>query len=157
MPYIHKFKYCNEMLKAYENNVLAGELSYEIHDDKLKIDNFYAGCNDPDYHLGTEMILNLLSHIDVKIHCIHGTLSTEDAKTHYIELGTNNHKLVGWHKSIPFYANLTNYINNSKFILYDGIRDWNSDITEEYIKNPIKTIDKLILANNNCRFNIIIK
>lgn len=159
MCYIHTFEidYNNSILFAYENNRKSGRLDFELQNENvLKIIDFKSGCNDPNYYQGTKMILYLLNDIKVPIKRIHGVLSTEDAKTEYIELEANSHKLVGWQVSIPFYAGLTRYIPNSKFILYDGMRDWKNDITEEYNYNSTECIDKLIIANNNCSFDIII-
>lgn len=159
MCYIHTFEvdYKNSILLAYENNHKSGRLDFELQNENiLKIIDFKSGCNDPNYYQGTKMILYLLNSIKVPIKRIHGVLSTEDAKTEYIELETNSHKLVGWQVSIPFYAGLTRYIPNSKFILYDGTNKWKNDVTENLKNNSVEYIDKLIVANNNCSFDIII-
>lgn len=159
MCYIHTFEvdYKNSILLAYENNHKSGRLDFELQNGNiLKIIDFKSGCNDPNYYQGTKMILYLLNSIKVPIKRIHGVLSTEDAKTEYIELEANSHKLVGWQVSIPFYAGLTKYIPNSKFILYDGTNKWKNDVTENFKNNSVAYIDKLIVANNNCSFDIII-
>ena len=159
MCYIHTFEvdYKNSILLAYENNHKSGRLDFELQNENiLKIIDFKSGCNDPNYYQGTKMILYLLNDIKVPIKRIHGVLSTEDAKTEYIELEANSHKLVGWQVSIPFYAGLTRYIPNSKFILYDGTNKWKNDVTENLKNNSVAYIDKLIVANNNCSFDIII-
>ena len=159
MCYIHTFEvdYKNSILLAYENNHKSGRLDFELQDGNiLKIIDFKSGCNDPNYYQGTKMILYLLNSIKVPIKRIHGVLSTEDAKTEYIELEANSHKLVGWQVSIPFYAGLTKHIPNSKFILYDGTNKWKNDVTENLKNNSVAYIDKLIVANNNCSFDIII-
>lgn len=159
MRYIHTFEvdYKNSILLAYENNHKSGRLDFELQNENiLKIIDFKSGCNDPNYYQGTKMILYLLNDIKVPIKRIHGVLSTEDAKTEYIELELNLHKLVGWQVSIPFYAGLTKYIPNSKFILYDGTNKWKNDVTENLKNNSVAYIDKLIVANNNCSFDIII-
>ena len=156
MEYVHTFKNNNDVLSAFENNVLSGELSYTytIANEDLKICNFYSGCNDPNYHQGTEMILYLLKAFDYSIKKIHGVLSTEDAMTKYIEIGTNTHKLTGWQTSIPFYANLEKYIKNSKFHLYKGLNSYKEDITYKYNTNPQNTIIDLINENQTCSFSI---
>ena len=159
MCYIHTFEvdYKNSILLAYENNHKSGRLDFELQNENiLKIIDFKSGCNDPNYYQGTKMILYLLNSIKVPIKRIHGVLSTEDTKTEYIELEANLHKLVGWQVSIPFYAGLTRYIPNSKFILYDGTNKWKNDVTENLKNNSVAYIDKLIVANNNCSFDIII-
>ena len=159
MCYIHTFEvdYKNSILLAYENNHKSGRLDFELQNENiLKIIDFKSGCNDPNYYQGTKMILYLLNSIKVPIKRIHGVLSTEDTKTEYIELEANSHKLVGWQVSIPFYAGLTRYIPNSKFILYDGKNKWKNDVTENLKNNSVAYIDKLIVANNNCSFDIII-
>lgn len=159
MCYIHTFEvdYKNSILLAYENNHKSGRLDFELQNENiLKIIDFKSGCNDPNYYQGTKMILYLLNSIKVPIKRIHGVLSTEDTKTEYIELEANSHKLVGWQVSIPFYAGLTRYIPNSKFILYDGTNKWKNDVTENLKNNSVAYIDKLIVANNNCSFDIII-
>ena len=159
MCYIHTFEvdYKNSILLAYENNHKSGRLDFELQNENiLKIIDFKSGCNDPNYYQGTEMILYLLNDMKVPIKRIHGVLSTEDTKTEYIELEANSHKLVGWQVSIPFYAGLTRYIPNSKFILYDGTNKWKNDVTENLKNNSVAYIDKLIVANNNCSFDIII-
>ena len=159
MCYIHTFEvdYKNSILLAYENNHKSGRLDFELQNENiLKIIDFKSGCNDPNYYQGTKMILYLLNSIKVPIKRIHGVLSTEDTKTEYIELEANSHKLVGWQVSIPFYAGLTRYIPNSKFILYDGTNKWKNDVTENLKNNSVAYIDKLIVANNNCSFYIII-
>ena len=159
MCYIHTFEvdYKNSILLAYENNHKSGRLDFELQNENiLKIIDFKSGCNDPNYYQGTKMILYLLNSIKVPIKRIHGVLSTEDTKTEYIELEANSHKLVGWQVSIPFYAGLTRYIPNSKFILYDGTNKWKNDVTENLKNNSVAYIDKLIFANNNCSFDIII-
>ena len=159
MCYIHTFEvdYKNSILLAYENNHKSGRLDFELQNENiLKIIDFKSGCNDPNYYQGTKMILYLLNSIKVPIKRIHGVLSTEDTKTEYIELEANSHKLVGWQVSIPFYAGLTRYIPNSKFILYDGTNKWKNDVTENLKNNSVAYIDKLIVANNNCSFDISI-
>ena len=159
MCYIHTFEvdYKNSILLAYENNHKSGRLDFELQNENiLKIIDFKSGCNDPNYYQGTKMILYLLNSIKVPIKRIHGVLSTEDTKTEYIELEANSHKLVGWQVSIPFYTGLTRYIPNSKFILYDGTNKWKNDVTENLKNNSVAYIDKLIVANNNCSFDIII-
>ena len=159
MCYIHTFEvdYKNSILLAYENNHKSGRLDFELQNENiLKIIDFKSGCNYPNYYQGTEMILYLLNDMKVPIKRIHGVLSTDDTKTEYIELEANSHKLVGWQVSIPFYAGLTRYIPNSKFILYDGTNKWKNDVTENLKNNSVAYIDKLIVANNNCSFDIII-
>lgn len=159
MYYVHTFEidYINSVMFAYENNYRSGRLDFEIQNkNSIKIIDFISGCNDSNFHQGTEMIIYLLNNMKFKINKIYGMLSTIDANSEYVKIGVNPNKLVGWHVSIPFYKNLTKYIPNSKFILYDEIMNWRKDITNEYENNPIKTINKLIAANNNCSFEIII-
>lgn len=160
MTYIHEFEIVDDKLTAKENKARSGFLTFELQENNsLKIDNFVSGCTDPDYHQGTEMILYLLRYFvdsNISITSIHGVLSTEDAKDEIIEIELVK-KRVGWHVSIPFYADLTNYIPNSKFYLYDGSNFYlKNDITSEYHNNPDECIDYLIEQNQNCSFSIVI-
>lgn len=156
MEYVHTFDFVNyTRLHALENGLESGFLEFTLQKDNiLKIDDFQSGCNDPNYHQGTEMILYLLNSFSFTIKKIHGRLSTEDAIQKYKEIGTNTHKLTGWQTSIPFYANLEKYINNSTFHLYTGSHSYREDITDKYNENPQKTIIDLINENQDCSFSI---
>lgn len=147
-----------ERYEAYEDNILSGYIDIEIKNgNSLKIIDIKAGSTDPNYRTGTELVLYVLNQCDTVINIIHGTLSTADAPERKTSEFIKVDKVVGWKKSIPFYADLVKYIPNSRFYLYDSSNFYcKNDITNEYYRDPDACIERLIAANQDCSFSITI-